>query len=221
MTVEDQQPLATLGILGAGRVGSAIAKRAAESGIDVKVATAKDPREISLILEFMAPGAKAVTAAEASAQDVVILAVPLHKYEDVDPASLAGKIVVDAMNYWAPTDGTVDKFENDPRTSSEVVQSHFSESRVVKAFNHIGYHEFASDGRPAGDPDRRALAVAGDDAAGKAAVMQILEVMGYDAADIGPLSAGVILEPGTRIFSGRQSLDSLVAIVAEESVLAG
>ena len=218
--MQDQLPLATLGILGAGRVGTALAKQAAAAGVDVKVATAKDPGEISLILEFMAPGARAVKAAEASAQDVVILAVPLHKFQAVDPQALAGKIVIDAMNYWAPTDGIVDHFENDPRSSSEVVQSYFRESTVVKSLNHIGYGEFVADARPSGDPDRRALAVAGDDAAAKAAVAQLIEAMGYDAADIGPLSAGVLLEPGSRIFSGRQTVESIAAIMAEECAMA-
>ncbi|MGW3134262.1 NADP oxidoreductase, partial [Streptomyces sp. NPDC001123] len=70
---------------------------------------------------------------------------------------LVGKIVIDAMNYWAPTDGEVNDFENDPRTSSEVIQAFLTGSRLVKSLNHIGYHELEEDGQEPGTPGRRAL----------------------------------------------------------------
>lgn len=215
MTQGRQQ--ATVGILGAGRVGSNIARRAAAKGVDVKVATAKDPSTISLIIELMAPGAQAVSSEEAAAQDIVILAVPMHKFTDIDPHLLDGKIVIDAMNYWAPTDGTIDIFEHDSRSTSEIVQDYFTGAKVVKTLNHIGYHEFESYATEPGDPNRRALAVAGDDEAAKAAVSALIEHLGYDAANIGPLSAGVLLQPGARIFSGPQTLASIAEILDHES----
>jgi predicted dinucleotide-binding enzyme len=209
-----------LGIFGAGRVGSSIARRAAAQGIDVKVATAKDPSTISLIIELMAPGAQAVTSQEAAQQDIVLLAVPMHKFTDIDPHLLDGKIVIDAMNYWAPTDGTIESFENQNRSTSEIVQEHFAGAKVVKTLNHIGYHEFESYATESGDPNRRALAVAGDDEVAKVAVSALIEHLGYDAADIGPLSAGVLLQPGSQIFSGPQTLASVADIVDRESVRA-
>src|SRR3954452_10221159 len=119
MSVPQHQPAGarTIGILGAGRVGTAVARQALKAGYRVKIATSKPAQEIALLVDIITPGALAVDAAEAAASDLVVVAVPLHKYRTLNPGLLAGKIVVDAMNYWAPTDGEVDDFENDPRTS--------------------------------------------------------------------------------------------------------
>ena len=106
------------------------------------------------------------------------------------------------MNYWAPTDGRIDAFEDDPRTSSEVIQDFLAGADVVKTLNHIGYHELESDGRPAGDADRRALALAGDSDRAKARVAGFLDRMGYDPLDAGALAAGRAFQPGTQIFNG-------------------
>ncbi len=112
----------TIGILGAGRVGTAIARRAVTAGYEVRVATSKAPEDIALVLEIMVPGAKASTARNVIATaDIIVLALPLSKYRSLSPELLAGKIVVDAMNYWAPTDGTIAEFEGG-RSSSMVVQ---------------------------------------------------------------------------------------------------
>ena len=153
----------TIGILGAGRVGTAIARRAIAAGYAVKIATSKSPAEIALLLEIMVPDARAATAQEVIAEsDIVILALPLSKYRQLQPELLAGKIVIDAMNYWAPTDGTIPEFETEA-SSSEVVQKFLLQSRLVRSFNHMGYHEIDEEARPKGDSERRALAIAGDD----------------------------------------------------------
>src|SRR5699024_9540035 len=94
--------LETIGILGAGRVGTAVARQAMKAGYAVKIATAKPVEEIQLIAEIIVPGAQAVTSAEAAESDIVIIAIPLHKYRTLDPEMLAGKTVIDVMNYWAP-----------------------------------------------------------------------------------------------------------------------
>ena len=131
----------TIGILGAGRVGTAVARQALKASYDVKIATSKPADEIALLVEIITPGAVAVTAAEAAGADIIVVAVPLHKYRSLDPDILAGRTVIDAMNYWAPIDGEIDDFENDERTSSEIVQAYLSGSEIVKTLNHIGYHD--------------------------------------------------------------------------------
>jgi|HubBroStandDraft_2_1064218.scaffolds.fasta_scaffold122552_2 hypothetical protein len=131
----------TVGILGAGRVGTALARQALKAGYEVLVATTRPPAEIELLVEVMAPGAKTVTAdLAARVSDLVILAVPLAKYRKLDPESLSGKIAIDVMNYWAPTDGTLAEFEGEV-SSSEVVQQYLRYTRLVRTLNHIGYHE--------------------------------------------------------------------------------
>ncbi|TRW47262.1 NADPH-dependent F420 reductase [Georgenia yuyongxinii] len=200
---------ATIGILGAGRVGTAVARQALRAGYRVLVAASGDPADIELIVEVMAPGATAVTAAEAArAGDVVVLSLPLRKFDTLDPDLLDGKVVIDAMNYWAETDGDVPTLAAAP-SSSEMVQDFVPGARLVKTLNHIGYHELESDFRPAGTPERRALAVAGDDGDARATVMDVVERLGYDAVDAGPLAAGAALEPGTEVFTGRHDRAAL------------
>jgi hypothetical protein len=203
----------TIGILGAGRVGTALARQAVKAGYRVRIATAQPAADIELLVNIVTPGAEAVEASVAAASDLVIVAIPLHKYRSLNPALLAGKVVIDAMNYWAPVDGVHDDFEADARTSSEVVARFLPDARIVKTLNHIGYHELEEDDRPAGHPERRALAVAGDDPAATALVRGFIDRLGYDAVDAGPLSAGRAFQPATAIFTGSYAAPALTALV--------
>jgi 8-hydroxy-5-deazaflavin:NADPH oxidoreductase len=205
----------TVGILGAGRVGTAVARQALKAGYQVKIATSKPAPEIALLVEIITPGAMAVDAAEAAASDLVVIAVPLHKYRTLNPGLLAGRTVIDAMNYWAPTDGEVDDFENDPRTSSEIIQDFLAGATVVKSLNHIGYHELEEDGREPGTPGRRALALAGDDDDAKTLVAGFIDRLGYDPVGAGPLAAGRAFQPGTDIFNGSHTAHQLAALLTE------
>lgn len=215
---ETGQSIQTIGILGAGRVGTAIARLALAAGYRVKLATSKPAVENSLIIEIVTPGAEAVSAAEAATADLVIVAIPLHKYAQLDARALSGKTVVDAMNYWSGTDGEITDFADTPLSSSEVVASHLVDSRVVKSFNHIGYHEMEPDAAAAHSPDRRALAVAGDDAQAKAGVMDFIHRIGFDSVDAGDLRAGRQFEPGHRLFNGRFNSAQLSELLADSRI---
>lgn len=208
----------TIGILGAGRVGTAIARLALAAGYRVKLATSKPAVDNSLIIEIVTPGAEAVSAAEAADADIVIVAIPLHKYAQLDAHALSGKTVVDAMNYWPGTDGEITDFADTPLSSSEVVAGHLADSRVVKSFNHIGYHEMEADAAAAHSPERRALAVAGDDAQAKAGVMDFIHRIGFDSVDAGELGAGRQFEPGQRIFNGRYNSAQLSELLADSRI---
>jgi predicted dinucleotide-binding enzyme len=207
--------LGVIGILGAGRVGTAVARQALKAGYRVKIATAKPANEIALLTEIITPGAEAVHAAEAAAADLVVAAVPLHKYRTLRPDLLAGTTVVDAMNYWAQTDGVIADFDDDARGSSEVVQEFLAGARLVKSLNHIGYRELEVDGRQAGSADRRALALASDDDDAKATVAGFIDRLGYDPIDAGPLSAGRLFQPGTAIFNAAHTAEQLRGLLAE------
>jgi 8-hydroxy-5-deazaflavin:NADPH oxidoreductase len=210
----------TIGILGAGRVGTAVARQALQAGYEVKIATAKLAKEIAKIVDIITPGARAVHAAEASQADLVVVAVPMHKFRTLDPAALAGRTVVDTMNYWAPIDGEIAELEADHRSTSEVVQDFLAGSSVVKTLNHIGYKDLETLARPAGDPDRRALALAGDNEAARAAVGIFLDRLGYDPVDAGQLAAGRALEPDTPIFATTHPAARMTELLSEACALA-
>lgn len=203
-----------IGILGAGRIGTALARLAVKAGYDVGVATAKPPAEIALLLEFTAPGARAETAADLVAgSDMVILALPLGKYRMLDPAAFAGKITVDAMNYWPQTEGNLPEFDS-PLSSSEIIQAYLPQARVVRAFNHMGYHEFEQDARPAGDVGRRAMALAGNDDAANAVVAELVSRIGFDPVVAGDLRASRCFGIGTPIFGAGANASELAALLA-------
>ena len=211
-TLKQHDPAATtIGILGAGKVGTGVARQAIKAGYRVLIAASGDPKDIALIVSVMAPGAVAVSAAEAMAQaDLVVLSVPLHKFRTLDPAGLAGKHVLDTMNYWRDTNGDMPELEDAP-SSSEMVHAHIPGARLAKSLNHIGYHELELDARPAGAAGRRALAVASDDKDTRDLVLGFVERLGFDAVDGGSLARGAAFEPGTAIFTGSYDESGLQA----------
>jgi predicted dinucleotide-binding enzyme len=188
-----------LAVLGAGHVGPVIARLAIKAGYPVGIATSGDPENLALITELMIPGAQPRWARDAVAEaDVVVLAMPLHRFGEIHPGLLNGKLVVDAMNYWPATEGVLEAFEYGG--SSEIVARRLVGSVVVKALNHIGYHELEGRARPAGAPDRRAAGVAGDDPAAVAPIAGLIDRIGYDPVRLGSLRAGRALEPGGPVF---------------------
>src|ERR1700737_2402432 len=193
--------LPRIAVLGAGHTGPVIARVAMAAGYQASIAASGDPENIELIAQVLAPGAKPRWAADAVAEaDLVVVAIPLHKFATLDPALLAGQLVVDTMNYWPAVDGVQETFEDRQYGSSEIVQQWLARSTVVKTLNHIGYHELEDERRPRGLPERPALGVAGDDSRAVDWAGELIGRIGYCAVRFDRLSAGRLLEPGGPVF---------------------
>src|ERR1700687_6509041 len=201
MQLQPRQEFPRIAVLGAGHVGPVIAGMAMAAGFHVSMAASGDPEKIALTIQVLVPGAEPRWAADAVKDaDIVVLSIPLHRFRDLDPDLVAGKLVVDAMNHWPPVNGALDMFEDRRYASSEIVQRRLARSTIVKTLNHIGYHEMEDDRRPAGAPERRALGVAGDDPGAVDAVAEVIDRIGYDAVRLDSLSAGRLLEPEGAVF---------------------
>jgi predicted dinucleotide-binding enzyme len=199
-----------LSIVGAGKVGTTIARAALAAGYDVTMSGSGAAERIALTVDVLAPGARAASTDEVVRDaDVVVLAVPTHRFRELPRDLFAGKILIDAMNYWEPIDGVDEELATAPAGTSVVVQARFPSARVVKSLNQLGYHEFEEGRRPPGAPDRVAIAAAGDDRAAVIEVLQLIDRLGFDAVDAGPLEAGVALEPDGSAFGVAYSTGEL------------
>jgi 8-hydroxy-5-deazaflavin:NADPH oxidoreductase len=204
-----------LGIVGAGRVGTTIARAAIEAGYDVAISGSGTADRIALIVEVLAPGARPLSTDEVVRHaDLIVLAVPMHRFRELPRDLFAGKILIDAMNYWEEIDGVDPELASAPAGTSVVVQQRFPSARVVKSLNHITYYKFDEGRRAHGAPGRIAMAAAGDDRAAVAAVMQLIDRLGFDAVDAGPLEAGLALEPNGPVFGVSYSANELSALLS-------
>jgi predicted dinucleotide-binding enzyme len=210
-----------LGIVGAGKLGTTIARAAVAAGYDVAVSGSGPADEIALTVEVLAPGARAVTTEDVvDHADVIVLAVPAHRFRDLPRDLFAGKILVDAINYWPPVDGDDPELEAAAGGTSVVVQDHFASARVVKSLNQLGYHELEEQRRAQGAPGRVAVGAAGEDPAAVAAVMGLVDRLGFDPVDAGPLEHGGALQPDGSPFAVTYSADELRELIERRGAAA-
>src|SRR5437899_6824 len=191
-------------------MGTTIARAAIAAGYDVAISGSGPAEHIALIVDVLAPGARAVSTDEVVRHaDLIVLAVPTHRFRELPRDLFAGKILIDAMNYWEPIDGIDEELATAPGGTSVVVQEWFPSARVVKSLNHITYYSLDAGRRPHGASGRIAIAAAGDDRAAVAAVMQLIDRLGFDGVDAGPLEAGLTLEPDGPVFGVSHTADEL------------
>ncbi len=202
--------MATIGLIGAGRIGSQVARLAVANGYDVVISNSRGPQTLSALVKELGAKARAATALEAAmAGDIVVVAIPLRSYRQVPVEPLAGKVVIDTNNYYPERDGHIPELDDETTTTSELLQAHLPRSMVVKAFNHIYAAELTAHGQPAGSKNRRALVIAGDDPAAKKTVTRLLDQFGFDTVDAGPLEEGWRIQRDTPGYGPRRTAEEL------------
>lgn len=204
-----------IGIVGAGKFGTTLARAAIAAGYDVAMSGSGPADDIALTVDVLAAGAHATTTDEVVRHaDIIILAVPTHRFRELAPDLFADKILIDAMNYWEPVDGDDPELATAPAGTSTIVQEHFPSARVVKSLNQLGYHQLEDTRRPRGAPDRIAIGAAGDDRLAVRKVMRLLDRLGFDAVDAGSLKNGLALEPDGSPIATTYNADQLSKLVS-------
>lgn len=204
--------MSTLGLIGAGNIGSQVARLAIAAGHDVVLSNSRGPETLAALVAELGPKARAATVEEtAKAGDIVVVSIPLKAYRTVPVAPLAGKVVIDTNNYYPQRDGHIPELDDESTTTSELLQAHLPKSKVVKAFNHIYARDLTTDGKPSGSPNRRALVIAGDDAGAKKTVTALLDSFGFDTVDAGPLAEGWRIQRDTPGYGPRRNANELRA----------
>ena len=202
--------MTTIGIIGAGHIGSQIARLAIANGYKVVISNSRGPETLSALVAELGPNARAATTVDAAkAGDIVVVTVPLKNYRAVPVEPLAGKIVIDTNNYYPERDGHIPELDNESTTTAELLQAHLPTSKVVKAFNHIYAAHLTTHGQPAGTTNRRALVIAGDDQSAKATVAKLIDQFGFDTVDAGPLREGWRIQRDTPGYGPRRTAEEL------------
>ncbi|RFA07494.1 NADP oxidoreductase [Subtercola boreus] len=203
--------MTTIGIIGAGHIGSQVARAAIAAGYDIVISNSRGPETLADLVADLGPKARASTAAEAAeAGDFAVVTVPLKAYESVPVAPLAGKIVIDTNNYYFERDGRIAALDNGLDTVSSMLQRHLSDSKVAKGFNHIKSDDITTDGTPAGTENRRALATASDFEEAAELVTNLYDELGFDTVNVGPLSESWRVERDQPAYVVRQNRHELV-----------
>jgi 8-hydroxy-5-deazaflavin:NADPH oxidoreductase len=204
------QRMTTFGLIGAGHIGSQLARAAVAHGHDVVLSNSRGPETLAALVAELGSSARAATPQEAAeAADIAVVTIPLKAISSVPVEPLVGKTVIDTNNYYSQRDGNIAELDDESTTSSELLQRHLEGAHVVKAFNHIAAAAITAEAQEAGTPDRRALIVAGDDAGAKSTVASFIEEIGFDVLDLGPLAEGWRIQPDTPGYGPRLTLEQL------------
>ena len=176
-----------IGFIGAGAIGSTLAKVAVRCGHEVAMANSNGMGNLQAVAEAAGcHGGKLTEITQFS--DLLILAIPLKAIWQLDPSLFAGKIVLDANNYYPARDGAISALDRHETTTSGMLQTRLGTSaRVVKFFNAIMQRDIESDARPVGTAPRRALPMAGNDADAKKMASELVNQFGFDPIDAGNL----------------------------------
>lgn len=188
--------MATLGIIGSGNIGTAVARLAVAAEIDVVIANSRGPRTLTGLVEELGSRASAGTVEQASrAGEATLLSIPLTAYGSLPDGLLRGRTVLDTGNYYPFRDGRIAELDSEEVTTTELAQRLLPGALLVKAFNNIMAHHIPQLARPAGADDRTAVPIAGEDAGAKARAAELIDRLGFDTVDVGTPAESWRFEP--------------------------
>jgi 8-hydroxy-5-deazaflavin:NADPH oxidoreductase len=193
-----------IGIIGAGKIGSTLARLFTDAGHDVAIANSRGPDTLHELEKELGEHGRAGTAEEAARHgDVVVAAIPFGRYRDLPADALAGKIVIDTSNYYPERDGHIPELDDARNTtSSELVQHHLAGAHVIKAFNAMRFDHLRDYGHEGGANHRYGVPVSGDDPGAKKRVFELIEQLGFEPVDAGGLGEGGRKhQPGTDVYT--------------------
>jgi predicted dinucleotide-binding enzyme len=195
------------GLIGSGNIGTTVARLAIRAGYDVVLSNRRGPHTLTELIADLGPRASAGTTAQAAGCDIVVVTIPLKNLHDIDPGLLDGRIVIDTINYYPERDGRIESLDSGSITTSELVQQHLAGSRVVKGFNNIIYSHLAELPTLHDAPRRTALPIATDDSGAREAVTQLIDKLGFDVVDAGPIAEGWRFERGRPAYCAPYAAD--------------
>src|SRR6478735_1581748 len=161
--------------------------RLVAAGHEVAISNSRGPETLQGVVD----GARPMTVEDAARfGEVIVVSIPFARYREVPADALDGKVVIDTINYYPQRDGHFPELDDGSTTSSELLQAHLPDARVVKAFNAISWTKLRDAGRPAGDPARLGIPLSGDDEGAKQTVAELIDGIGFDPVDAGTLAQG-------------------------------
>lgn len=205
-----------IGIVGTGHIGGTLAQHLVRVGHEVAISNSRGPDTLEALVAELGPGTRAMTAEEAAAfGDLVVVSVPFGRYRELSARGVRGKVVIDTNNYYPGRDGSFSELDGDRTTSSERLQEHLPDARVVKAFNAIQWQHLRDYGKPPHDPERIGIPISGDDQDGKETVATLIDEIGFDAVDAGSLAEGGRKhQPGSPVYAADLTTNELRARLA-------
>jgi len=190
--------MTTIGFIGSGRIGGALAQLAVAAGHDIVLSNSRGPESLREMVARLGSRTRAGTITEAAAAgDLVVVTIPIRAYRQVPVEPLRGRVVIDTLNYDPERQGAVPEIEVGDVPAPLLLQAHLGDAYVVKAFSTVFFRHLPELARPVGAADRSAVPIAGDSAAAKAAVAALIDSLGFDAYDVGPLAESRRFAPGT------------------------
>ena len=205
-----------IGIIGAGHIGRTLAAHFVRAGHEVVLSNSREPETLKDLVAELGGGVSPSTAAEAArAGDVVVVSIPFGRLRELPADQLAGKVVVDTNNYYPQRDGHFDELDDDQATSSELLQAQLG-ARVVKAFNAMYWEHLRDLAKPRGDPERIGIPISADDPEAKHVVAELIDDIGFEAVDAGPLAnGGRKHQPGSPAYAADLPTEELRALLAD------